>query len=167
MSGYGPPRGWRGSNAWSTASPQRTEEPMSETERTELAEKQVAELLAECAELKKQAQQSEAVRLILVADKFAAEQNLRAAIARTERAEAALAEMRERLGVQWVALHADRKRHIEVDDEASAHKLVACLPQDIGDYTVASRLVGEWRVADATPRTALERAADEQGDGEG
>lgn len=31
MSGYGPPRGWRGSNAWSTASPQRTEEPMSET----------------------------------------------------------------------------------------------------------------------------------------
>jgi len=85
---------------------------------------------------------------------------------RAEQAETALAEMRGRLGkpdVQWaVAL-----------DNATSSSLPEKLARRMASGRGTTLLTRDaypnptWQPADATPRTALERAADEQGDERG
>lgn len=96
---------------------------------------------------------------------------------RAEKAEAALAGMRERLGnaeVEWAARWREpngEEVYRSSDTEADARHFVRLwrergLPGYVTGLEVVSALIGEWQSAE-TPRTALERAADEQGDGEG
>lgn len=87
--------------------------------------------------------------------------------ARAEKAEAALAEMRDRLGkpvVQWAVM---------LDDTESSplpEKVARRMASDPFRTTLLTRDTypdTTWRLAAASQRTVLERAADEQGDGEG
>lgn len=97
---------------------------------------------------------------------------------RAERAEAALAEMRERLGKtgeQWGVRTRDDDPDEDIEvvsSEAIAREFASTWRSEIPDANPTAMVrtrcePGPWRVADATPRTALKRAADEQGDGEG
>lgn len=80
-------------------------------------------------------------------------------VARAEQAEAALAELRERLGEadeQWGVQGGGGTFAVLGEAEARWHMFDSSQPM-----TPVRRVVGEWRTA--TPRTALERAADERG----
>lgn len=108
------------------------------------------------------------------------------ATARSEKAEAALAEMRERLAelgepeTEWGhQIHSRRDDYVgdavPQADETAARYAVSHLNTQVLPWHLRATLVRhevlryetEWRDADATLCTALERAADEQGDGEG
>ncbi len=96
--------------------------------------------------------------------------------ARAAKAEAALAELRKRLGnaeVEWAARWREpngEEVYRSGDSEADARHFVRLwrergVPGYVTGLEVISALVGEWQNADA-PRTALERATDEQGGGD-
>ena len=204
MSGYGPPRGWRGSNAWGTASPQRTEEPMSETERAEVVEARVQYLDEEALRLQRTIDEArkqrddwhdEATRQRTRAEKAeAAVTTLHAVIENMHKhdreqregrrqAETALARLRAQLGescIEWGVQHPlYGTDYIQGADNARAQCYQLNADDPNRPWRVVTRLAGQWRgenepdatrlerYDDATPRTALERAADEQGDGEG
>lgn len=96
---------------------------------------------------------------------------------RADNAEAALAELRERLGnaeVAWAARWREpngEEIYRSSNTEADARHFVRLwrergLPGYVTGLEVVSALIGEWQNAE-TPRTTPERAADEQGEREG